>query len=316
MDYVSTIGDLMASMPVGGFDTLLATTIANDVMTELISQRFNWKFNRIVVPPFLTNSWQQDYCSINQQNIGWLENAARVDINNTSLPKPIKWVEAVKDLPITSDQLGWPTQICWMPNDQLQQGVWPGAQQAYTNPLGVAVTPSNPPTNILDAHGNILVLTTYGVTGLVAPDAGAAPAVGATVNDGTCVWTVANPKAQGIRISPLPSQQGTTWQIKPFAQARAIRFANMGQLLDPLPDDYAKYFQDGVIAYAHRHSTAPVVRNRFKQAKEDWLAAVAQARGQGDRERDAAGFVPDRGVMSETYYGPVGPAWPYGPYGS
>lgn len=315
IDYTSTIGDLSPMMKAGGFSNLMALTIANDVMTELLSERFNWKFNRMIVPPFQTNSFQQDYASINQKNIGWLEHAIAIDINNTALPKPIWWLKAVKDLERTSFQFGRPAKVCWQNNDQLVQGVWPGAGQAYVNPLGAVSAPSNPPTNILDANGNILVLTTYGVTGVAAPAAPAASASGVTVADGTCVWTVADPKAQGIRLSPMPPQTGITYQIYIVAQARPLKFATLAQLLDPIPDDYALHFRNGFIAYCHRHSTAPVVKARFKEAREEWLKSMAMAARQGDREDTDAGFIPDSGLMdSPSGAIPIGPAWPYGPF--
>jgi hypothetical protein len=313
VDYAKTIGDLMPAMPAGGYTNFLAYNIANDVMSDICSQRFNWKWNRIVVPPFYTISWQQDYAAINIANIGWLEHAVIVDINNTIMPKPIFWLECVRDLERTSFQFGSPRQIAWLPNDQMVQGTWPGANTTFVNPLGAISTPSNKLINILDAHGNILILTTYGTTGGVAPDAGATPLIGATVNDGSCVWTVANPKGQGFRVSPLPPQTGVVYQVYVIAQAKPTQFTAMNQLLDPIPDDFAKFFNEGFITYSHRHATAPVVRDRFPRMKEMWLGSLAEARGQGDREKDAAGFVPATSIMQESFAMPIGPAWPYGP---
>lgn len=314
-DFVSTMGDVAAVIPVGGFSTVMAFNIANAVMNELLSERFNWKWNRIQVAPFLTNSLQPDYANVSLATVGWLEDCAIVDINNTTaLRKPIYWLECKRDLARSSFQFGRPAKICWLPNDQMETGVWPGAGVTYANPLGALVTPSNPLTNILDPHGNILVLTTFGVTGLVTADAGANAVVGATVNDGTCVWTVANPKAQGFRIWPVPPQTGLVYQVNPVAQMRPVRFTSMRQTLDPIPDDYSNWFQDGFIAYAHRHSPAPAVRGRFEEMKRNWLEAIIKARGQGDRERDDAGFIPDRGIMDQTSNAPIGPANPFGPF--
>jgi hypothetical protein len=313
VDYVSTIGDLMAQLPAGGFSNLQALGLANDVIADLISKRFNWKFNRLVVTPFLTNSLQQDYCTIATKNIGWVESAAAVDINNSALPKPISPVLAVQDIELTSMSLGKPVRVCWMPNDQLVQGTWPGATQTYTNPLGAATTPYNPPTNIKDANGNILILTTYGVTGLVAPVLAASSPSGTTVNDGTCVWTVADPKAQGFRIWPLPPQRGTTYQVNVFAQARAPRFTVMSQVLDPLPDDYEHYFKQGYIAHCTKHSTAPVVRARATEEIQLWLKATEDACKQGDRETSGACITPESSIMDPNPSSPIDASWPFQP---
>lgn len=312
VDYVNTIGDLMTQMPVGGFTNSLAQSIANDVMSEFLAQRFNWKFNRIIIPPFPTISWQQDYATINLKTLGWLEHGVAVDINNTALPKPIFWLTVKRDLELTSNAFGQPNKVCWLPNDQLTQGVWPGAQQTYTQPIGATQTPSNPKTVILDANGNILVLTTFGITGNVAPAAPAQSAAGVTVNDGTCIWTVADPKAQGFRLSPLPPQSGVVYQIYLIGQAKPTRFTSMEQMIDPIPDDYEKAFKDGFIALAHRHSTAPVVRARAETMRKQWLESLQEAKGQGDREEDDAMFVPTRTVIDSYGYSQQPSAmWPY-----
>lgn len=311
IDYLLNIGDLQPIVPAGGFSKLVITRIASDVMSDILSQRFNWKFNRMNCTPFYTNSWQQDYVT-QQTTIGWLEHACGVDINNTSRPQPIYWPECVRDLERSSYQFGGkPMKICWLPNDQLVQGAWPGASQTYTNPLGAVVTPTNPNTNITDASGNILLLTTYGVTGLVAPNAGAGAAAGTMVNDGTCVWTVVDPKGQGFRIAPLPSQQGITYQINVVAQKRPVEFTSLDQTLDPIPNDYSKYFYDGMIAYLTRQSSAPVVRARFPQMHNAWLISMDNACKQADREKDDAMFVPSRTVDQESTIANIGPAWPF-----
>jgi uncharacterized membrane protein len=47
VDVVSSMGELQPVLPTGGYSTGTALTIASDVMSALISQRFNWKWNRI-----------------------------------------------------------------------------------------------------------------------------------------------------------------------------------------------------------------------------------------------------------------------------
>jgi hypothetical protein len=312
VDYACTIPALNPVLRTGGFAQQPALEIANDVMTDILSQRFNWKFNRVVIPPFYTISNQQDYVST-AKNIGWLEHCCIVDINNSALPKPIYWVECVRDLERTSFQAGRIAKIAWLPNDQLFQDVWPGAGKTYTNPLGAVIAPTNPPTNIVDANGNILRLTTYGITA-VNPVAAQNAAAGVNVNDGTCVWTVVDPKAQGFRLTPMPSQQGVVYQVNPFAQARPVQFTTLSQTLDPIPDDYAKYFREGFIAYCHRHSASPAVQAKFEEMRRNWYQALAEARGAGDRERDDAGFVLENTVMGgSTGAAPITASWPFAP---
>jgi hypothetical protein len=319
-DYVAAMGELSPVIPTGGYSTNTALTIASDVMASMISQRFNWKWNRMKVPPFYTNSWQQDYAQLSKTTwpapLGWIEGAYWIDINNTALPKPIYPIEAVRDLPITSISGNPPLKIDWLPNNQLTYGVWPGANKIYTQPLGAVITPTNPPINILDARGNILVLTQYGTTGSVAPLAASSAAEGTTVNDGSCIWTVADPYSQGFRLLPLPPQQGIVYQVNVVAQMQApAAFTSMSQQIAPVPDDYAVWFRSGFKAHCYQMSPNPQMQMLFEKKREDWLSAMVSALKQGDREPDNCGFTPDRTVMGGYGDWSIGPAWPYaGPW--
>lgn len=316
VDQINSLGELSPILPAGGYSVTTALGMATDVMLELISQRFNWKFNRMKIPPFYTISWQQDYAQIGSKFpavIGWLEKGYWVDINNTALPKPTYPIEVVRDLDVTSISGNPPCQAAWHNNDQLNQGVWPGANVTYTNPVGVLnTTPTNPNTNILDANGNILVLTTFGVTGGVAPVATAGAAEGTTVNDGSCVWTVAGPKSQGFRIKPLPPQQGVCYQINLIAQKVApAPFTNVSQTIDPIPDDYAHHFREGFKAFCFQMSPNAKARAEFPMMKQNWIASIVGALKQADRETDSAGFVPDRSSVAAQGGIDIGPANPF-----
>jgi hypothetical protein len=192
----------------------------------------------------------------------------------------------------------------------------------YVNPLGQPSAPVNPPTNISIDDGSLLVLTKYGVTGLLPPQAPNPPdpnnipenwPYGQVIQDGTCEWTIADPTDQGIRMYPPPASAagGNVWLIRLFAQKKAPVFTDLDDYLDPIPDDQVKWFRDGFIAYAHRYSSVPAVKARFPLAKSEWLQAMADATKQADREEEAYGFVPDKGLLSPEYYTDPGPGNPY-----
>lgn len=316
MDFASTIGDLSPILAVGGYSREPALTIANDVMSDMITQRFNWKFNRLRIPSFYTISWQQDYASLIAASIGWIESLVMVDINNTALPKPIFWPKAVRDLQPTSAQQTPAPQVCWKYNSELIQGVWPGTGIVYTNPLGAPTTPANSFINILDTNGNIQVLTTFGTTGSVTPTWPAPGSPRGTVtNDGSCQWTVADPFGQGFRLSHVPAQTANVYQVNVLAQKTQPKLLNLESTLDPIPDDYSSYFRDGFITYLHRHSANPSVKSKFEKLKLQWEADLFKASGQGDRETENASFVPESSIMDNATVVPIGPAWPWGPYG-
>jgi hypothetical protein len=96
-----------------------------------------------------------------------------------------------------------------------------------------------------------------------------------------------------------------------FAQMKPPpRFINLGQFIDPIPDEYSKWFIDGFIAYTHRYSSNPAVLARFDRMKMAWLESVAAAARQGDREDEAKGFYPDQAIASPSFVQEQGP-YPY-----
>lgn len=59
--YASQHTELMPLVGVGGTSNEPALSIANDVMSELLAQPHPWKFNRTIMPIFVTQQWKQDY---------------------------------------------------------------------------------------------------------------------------------------------------------------------------------------------------------------------------------------------------------------
>src|SRR5947209_1331315 len=89
-----------------GFTQEPALSIANDVMQKILAQGMNWEFNRATISPFLTVALQQDYIGVTPSSsgvggvldLGWLEACFRIDINNTVRPKPLFFMETVRNL--------------------------------------------------------------------------------------------------------------------------------------------------------------------------------------------------------------------------
>jgi hypothetical protein len=325
VDEVAVIGDLTPVLKnSGGYADQPALSISNNVMAEMMAERFPWKWNRMKLPPFILTPLQQDYPSVNVAQIGWLENGVRIDINNTQVPPPSWPMTAVRDLAVDNSIGGFPGSFCWFPNDQLEYAAWPGPGVIYTNPVGLNITNENDQTAYMNQDGYILTLIQYGITGATEPptpvwtqppdpDAQEPPnwPIGETVVDGTTVWQICDPKAQGIRFTPRPPSGGNVWLCRLFAQRKARpRFVNLQQYIDPIPDDYAKWFIDGFMAYAHRYSSNPAVIARYKGMKLEWLEAMEAAAKQGGREDEAKGFFPDKPIQSPTYIQDQGP-YPY-----
>lgn len=324
-DYTRAHPDIATLDPASGWSNL-AIRIGDKVMTELLSQSYNWKFNRISPPisPFYLNQWQQDYAT-SLTGMGWLEDCGAVDINNTAFPPPkVPQLEVVKYLPVIGQYYYRKPAICWLPNDQLQYATWGGPATQTANPqanqvisalIGAASMPNNPWLQVRDPNGNLQVLTQFGTTGGVQPSWPApGAAVGTQTTDGTCKWTVVDPKAQGFRLVPLPAQGGRVWQINPIGQAKPVKFASMGQFLDPIPDDLASYFEDGFLARCYEFSPDPNKQVTWQRRWSQWMQSIAEMLRSQDHERQSYGLYPDRNVAESDgiIYSNPGPAWPFG----
>lgn len=339
VDHARAFPDLTPVLKAGGYADQPARDIGDEVMTSLLGGGFvdgkkvgpfPWKWNRIVPPTFVTNSWQQDYASLGFNTLAWLQDGVLIDINNTAPRQPYFGLEIVRELGQTSAQWGRPTQLCWLRNKDLQYGVWgggvtqgvgaqnPGAGSVYTNPLGAASAPANPVTQIVDANGNLLVLAGYGVEGSTAPVAPASSLPGVTATPGagaTTVWKVVDPYGQGFRVSPAPPQTGVTYQVNLVGQARPVRFATLAQLIDPVPDDFGVYFKRGFVVECYRRSPEVKVRGKFQDEFKLWMLALQEALGKSDKEREAFGFYPDRGIMDSYPISQTDAGWPFAPTG-
>lgn len=342
VDDARTMGDLAPTLPVGGYYETTALSAANDSMTAMLAgsskgSPFNFKFNRILVPAFFINSWQQDYAT-SMVNLGWLESCIAYNTSSTAYPKPERPVEVRRDVLQTNAQATGFAKISWMQNDTLNYGVWgvaqnlsllglvnPGPGVVYTSPVGLATMPTNPVLQVKDSFNNLWVLTTYGtcgntnpfVTNLnpVFPTLADQSITATTATDGSVVWTAVNPKGQGFRLNPMPAQTGPVWQIVPTAQARIAQFTSLSQYLEPIPDDYYTYFKNGFFAQLYRRSPDPKVRARFQDEFNIWMASLNAAVSQGSREPDDWGFVPSSNIMDTGWsFNPVNPAMPYGPW--
>lgn len=288
-----------------GYGVSLAIKNANDVMSDMVAERFNWKWNRATATPFYTNSFQQDYPQIGLTTIGWLEDADRIDINNTSTPKPLRNITVRRQLSRTSQSFYPVDQLCWMPNNELSYGVWPGHGVTFF-PLVAAQVKQNPIMSMIDANGNLLIVTTFGTTGSVAPVLPANSTEGTTVNDGTVVWTVVSPNSQGFRVYPLPGASGPIWQITAYYQVLLQKLTALASLINPIPDDYSHYFQVGYETYALRSSPNPADRARFLDTWKLWIKSMTDAIKQGNRETDAYGAVPATTPVENVF------GWPWG----
>jgi hypothetical protein len=273
-----------------GFGVALALDLADNTMADLLSQRFNWKWNSKNGPTFYTNCYQQDYPLLGLNDVDWLEDAVRIDVNNPTIPKPMGAMIIRRDLSRTS-MTGVPLEICWMFNRQLIFGTWPGAGVTFYPLVGASPIPNNPVMSMVDVNGNLLIVTTPGVTGVAAPSLPAAALPGATVTDGSVTWTVVSPDSQGFRVSLVPGN-GTTWQMYTKYQTVKPIFRSLDQLIDPIPDNDVHLFRIGYEWQCRGASPNPLDRQTFQREYPIWLKTLDALKRQGAEEMDAFGMYP------------------------
>lgn len=338
VDSMRVYPDLKPINPVGGFGAEPALTIANDVMQRFLAQPMDWKFNRAIVPPFLTVALQQDYVT-SITNLSWLEQGWRIDINNSvnngsAGPKPIFMLETVRDLQLTAFQAN-PFNVSYISNSLAQMGTWK-ANFAYLPGYLTSQTPVQPIQQFIDANGNILYLdstslglsinspgftgtafnpsgTVYGTSGSSQPSASVGAAPGTPVADGTVTWTVADPNGFAMRISPLPAVSGLTWLLVPIYQKNPPMFTSLAQTIAPIPDSYAFLFRQGFMAMALEHVGSKLARDAYMK----WEEAIMTTLRASDREREDAVMYPNNSLASGGSWDwiyPLGPSFPYSPF--
>lgn len=295
-----------------GYGDDLALDLGSRVMADLVSQRFNWKFNRAVATPFLTNSWQQDYPQPAQPNglMEWGEDCDILDVNSTTIPKPLNWdgsITWVRQLTRTSIARWRPTRIAWMYNAEMSWGAWPGPQTVLYPLLGPnAPAGQNPILNFIDQNGNYLILKTFGTTGPGAPSAPPGSSEGTPVPDNTAVWMVVSGTSQGFRLDFLPNGAGPTYQMMPSYQLSPPVFTTFQQLLTPIPDSFARHFQVGLEWACKMAAPDPAIKKEGMKGYPLWLNAMAGMIQQGSKEPNAYRFIPETSVV-ESRWGWKGP---------
>jgi hypothetical protein len=336
VNFLRTYPELVPILGTTGYSTEPALTLANDVMQRIFAQGMDWKWNRALIPSFLTVALQQDYLT-QVSDVGWLESVTRVDINNNTnngnlAMKPEFTTEAVRDLNPQSLQ-GSPFDFNVIPNKLAILGTWQ-PNTVYSCGYGVAQTPITPVQQFMDANGNLLYIDStvlglnrvspgftgdtisltnspYGVSGSTQPSLPTLSAPGTTVQDGSVIWTVADPDGAAVRMDPVPAICGLCWLIYPVYQRNPPVFVNLQSTIYPLPNNMAYLFRQGLKAYLMEHAGSA----KAAATMAGWETTLMTALRAADREQENFVMYPSSGLMeSGSYYGgaAIGPGWPFG----
>lgn len=296
IDYARAFSWTVPALGVAGYTAQPALSYSDDIIKKIMAQANPWKWNLYPAPLFYTQPYQQDYpTSISQSTMGWISSATMIDINNfTSLPPVQPPLTAVQNILPTSN-CGYPTKICWVPNQIAITGIWL-PNQVYTNPLVTSGggPSTNPLTAIKDSNGNIQVVTTYGVTGSTQPTwptSGATP--GTTTTDGSVVWTLIDPEGIAFRVEQLATFNSIVWEVHVLYQQKAPNMTTLKQTFAPVPDDLNYLIKQGFLAYCYKQ----VDNSKFQTEYAQWLEDIQTAMGASDRELQEFGFYPSNPIQ-------------------
>lgn len=324
-----------------GFTQYPMLTICNDVMQRFLASGMPWKWNRAYIPSILTVALQQDYVT-QVTDIGWLENSIRVDINNSTnngnlAPKPIFNMEAIRDLVQTSYQ-GIPFNLSFVPNTLAFMGQW-YANTAYGCGYGVAQIPITPIQQFVDVNGNILYIDStvlglninspgfngvtpivlpsnspYGTSGSTEPAAVPNATPGTRIQDGSVIWTVADPSGYAIRVAPSPAFSGLAWLIPPVYQKKPPTLTSLQSQISPIPPEFNYLFRAGVRAMLYDHAGSPKAQASNLKWEEDLQVAIRS----GDRQQEGFSMYPGESIVGGSPYSMelgLGASYPFGPNG-
>ena len=325
-----------------GYSTEPLLTLANETMCRILAENMPWKWNRKIIPPFLTVSLQQDYLT-NLTDIGWLENAWCVDINNSTsnsngAPKPVRQMETVRDETQVSSQ-SVPFQISFIPNSQAFLGLWQ-ANTAYGCGYGVAQLPRSPIQQFQDVNGNLLFIDStqlglniespgytgttiplpanapYGTSGSTQPAAPVNATPGTLIQDGTVIWTVADAvNGYALRLSPVPALNGLTWFIVTQYQQSPPVLATLQSTFYPIPFQMMYLVRAGLRAALYRENGNPAGQQMYSE----WEEVLQKSVRAGDRQQEEFFLYPSTSIMGgdQGMWGlagaGIGAAMPWGP---
>lgn len=137
----------------------------------------------------------------------------------------------------------------------------------------------------------------YGTTGTAIPIA-TSTTPGTLVQDGSVVWTVADPNAYAIRFTPIPPPGGITYVYQLWYQMKPPKFTSADQTLAPVPDEMYDVFLEGFIAYASDNSNDPKVREKAPTRKAEWITKIREKLMSFDREANNTSIVPAQSIDS------------------
>lgn len=328
IDFTRTQTGLMPLTGVGGFTNEPAVSLANDVLSELLSPPFAWKFNRQTMNIFVTQQFKQDYpfagatawTSTGGASIalvatpGISESGNTVTVNtlyahNFTAGQTVfmngntvaAYNSTFSSTPSGSSWgAGW--VITTVPTSTSFTFLHASSGLANSGAAGItncSWLESSTMVNMNDTASAQYVWFLEAVRTLQPSSQVAVPdRVNILSDDGNGVLTIR------LRSLPGPQPLGVT----NIFQARPGLITNLSSTWTPFPDEYAFVYRQMFLAHALRYANSPRSEVEYQKAQ----VGVLKALGANDRETSEEFVVPAGGSLmgngggAFTSYG-----WPF-----
>lgn len=320
VNWASQHAELMPLTNVGGYTDEPALSIANDVLTELCSEPYAWKFNRVDAPFFVTQQNKQDY-----QFAGaacWTQNGgAAIALTNgiacSGTTATVTTIENhgfnVGDVVFFNGLTGTDATYFNAVKTSLPSGT------TWSNSFTIATVPSNTTFTCTIASGKTGA-TAPGITDLSwlesaymvnMNDTASAPYVWhliavrwlnktsrVSISDRLSVLNDDGAGTITFRIRHLPSGQPYGVYAS-YQKLPPVLTAISTNKWTPFPDKYAFVYRQLFLAKALRYANSARADVEYQKA----MADIAKALGADDREESEEYLVPVKPLMAGFNWG-------------
>lgn len=328
VDFTRTQTGLMPLVDVGGFTGQPALSLANDVLSELLSPPFAWKFNRVQMGILVTQQFQQDYRFAGAT--AWTSTGgASIGLAATPAITESGFVVTVNTLYAHNFTAG---QTVFMTGNTVAayNSTFSSTPSGSNWGAGWVITTVPTPTSFTFTHASS-GLANSGAAGITncswlesatmvnMNDTAAAqyvwyleavrtlqPSSRVTMATRVSVLSDDGAGTLTIRLKDLPGPQPLG--ITNIYQARPALLAALSGTWAPFPDEYAFVYRQMFLAHALRYANSPRSEVEYAKAQNNVLKAL----GANDRETSDEFVVPANGSLMGNGGGAfVSNGWPY-----
>jgi hypothetical protein len=298
---------------VAGYNDEPALSLCNDVIQELLSTGYTWKFNRVECPPFFTQRGKQDYFFAGASAFTTSGKSAGIALTDMGGATKVGTTVTIKTIEKHAFEVGETVYLSGIEveayNSTFTQtpngSSWTGGKTVASVPTPYTFTYTDDAT-VLAASG-APGISNFGelesATMVRADDEAAVQKVWHP----TAVRSLKPSSDRGIpdKVAVVSDESGVLkirlhgipesepWQINLVYQRKAPQKTALTQTWFPFPDEYAFVFRQAFLARAYRYINS----RRADIEEQKAQRAVLKAMGKDDGESSDEHFAPQTPLM-------------------